>query len=66
MLPADQAIGLKVLVVDFELAIHQAFTQVFLGSKISGCLFHFKQCLRNHSDRFVILNLHCRLYSNCS
>ena len=59
MFPQDQSIGRKVLVVDYEIAIHQAFKQIFTDGRIAGCLFHFKQCLRNTSDRFLIYIYTC-------
>ena len=40
------------VMVDYEKGLHNKFSSVFSDTEISGCLFHFKQCIRrNLSDK---------------
>lgn len=51
------------LMVDFEKAAYAAFLQVFVGAKVSGCFFHFKQAIHR---RIQELGLQTKYKDNLS
>lgn len=48
----------KKLMIDFETGFASAFTVCFPRAKISGCLFHFGQCIWRHVQKYGLQSLY--------
>jgi len=40
-----QVLTIKIIHLDFEIAVHNAVKKIFSGVKVKGCRFHFGQAL---------------------